>query len=134
MHERLINGQTRTIRHIQFAEGVVHKVYNNFSYEQVGFKVMRSSYLGIQNYWFPIVKCKTKISIKKGSASLLIKQTQFPLTLAWASTVGKVQDLSLEQGVVDFDLQKQKSIGLGQRYTLVCRVKSSDNLCCEREF
>ena len=95
---------------------------------------MRSSYLGIQNSWFPIEKCKTKISIKKGSASPSIKQTQFPLTLAWASTAFRAQDLSLEQGAVDFDLQKQKSIWLGQGYTLVSRVKAYDNLCFEREF
>ena len=95
---------------------------------------MRSSYLGIQNSWFPIEKCKTKISIKKGSASPLIKQTQFPLTLTWASTVRKVQGLSLEHGVLDFDLQKQKPVWLGQRYTLVSRVKTYHNLCFEMEF
>ena len=32
MHERLINGQTRTIRYIHFAEGVAHEICNNFFY------------------------------------------------------------------------------------------------------
>ena len=48
---------------------------------------MRSSYLGRQNSWVPIEKCEIEIPIKKGSAYLLIKRTQFPLTLALASTV-----------------------------------------------
>ena len=69
---------------------------------------MRSSYLGRHNSWVAIEKCETEIPIKKGSASPSIKQTQFPSTLAWASTVHKVQALSLEQGVIDFDLQKHK--------------------------
>ena len=41
---------------------------------------------------------------KKGSASPFIKHTQLSLELALASTVHKVQVLSLEQGVVGFDV------------------------------
>ena len=63
-----------------------------------------------------------------------IKRTQFTLTLAWASTVHKVQGLSLEQGVVDFDLQKQRSFGAGQIYTALSRVKTYDDLYCIGEF
>ena len=81
--------------------------------EQAGSKGMRSSYLGRQNSWVSIEKCETEISMKKGYASPSIKRIQFSLTLAWASTVYKVQGLSLEQGVIDFDLQKQKSFGPG---------------------
>ena len=65
---------------------------------------MKPSYLGIRNSWVPIEKCKTEISVKKESASTSIRRTQFPLVLAWASTVHKVQGLNLEQGVFDFDL------------------------------
>ena len=42
------------------------------------------------------------------------KHTQFPLTLALTSTFHKIQGLSLEQGVIDFVLQKQKLFGLVQ--------------------
>ena len=105
---RLINGQTGNIRHTEFAEGTVHKVYVNFSDEQADLKATRSSHVGRQNSWVPIEKCETEISVKNGSALPTIKRTQFLLTLAWVSTVHKVQGLSLEQGVVDFDLHKQK--------------------------
>ena len=57
-----------------------------------------------------------------------MKRNQFPLTLAWASTGHKVQGLSLEQGVIDFDLQKQKLFGPRQMYTALSRVKTYDNL------
>ena len=67
-------------------------------------------------------------------ASQSIKRTQFPLTLAWASTFHKIQGLSLDQGVVDFDLRKQRSFGAGQIYTALLRVKAFDNLYCIEKF
>ena len=54
---------------------------------------------------------ETEKIIKNVSAPLSIKHTHFPLTLACASNVHKVQDLSLQQGVTDFELQKPKSFG-----------------------
>ena len=75
-----------------------------------------------------------KTSIKKRSASPSIKSTQFPLTFAWASTFHKVQGRSLEHGVIDFDLQKEKSFGPGQMYTAVSGVKTYDNLYCIGEL
>ena len=63
-----------------------------------------------------------------------IKRAQFLLTLAWVPTANKVQVLSLEQGVIDFDLQKQKSFGRGQMYTVLNRAKTYDNLYCTGEF
>ena len=62
----LINCQTETIRHIEFAEGSVFKVFVKFSDEQVGSKAVRSSFLGKKNSWVPIQKFETRISIKKG--------------------------------------------------------------------
>ena len=44
-----INDQTGIVRHIEFAEGITHKVYTKVSDEQAGSKAMRSSYLGKQN-------------------------------------------------------------------------------------
>ena len=131
----LINGQTGVISHTEFAQGSTCKVYIKFSDEQAGSKAMRSSYLGRQNSWVPIEKCETEISLKKGSALQSIKHTQFLLTLAWASTVHKVRDLNVEQGVINFDLQKQKSYGPLEMYTALRRVKTyDDNIYCIGEF
>ena len=106
IQDRLTNGQTGNIEHIEFVQGTIRKVYAKFTDEQVGTRAMRSSYFGRQNCWVAIEKCETEIQTKKGSASPSIKQTQFHLTLVWASTVHKVQGLSLEEGVIDFDLRK----------------------------
>ena len=130
----LIDGQTGIIRHYEFTQGSTEKVFVKFPDETAGSKAMRSFYFGRQNPRVSIEKCETEILIKKGSASPSINGNQFLLTLASVSTVHKVQGLSLEQGVINFDLRKQKSFGPGQMYTAVRRVKTYDNLYCIGEF
>ena len=75
IEDRLINGQTGKISYIEFAQGIVQKVYVKFPDEQAGLKTMRSCYLGRQNSWVPFEKCEAEIPIKKGSASPSIKRT-----------------------------------------------------------
>ena len=104
IQDRLINGQTRIIKHKTFAQSSAREVYVKFSDEQAGSKAMTSSYLGRQNCWVPIEKSETVTSLKKGSALPSIMRTQLLLTLTWAFTVHKVQGLSLAQGVIYFDL------------------------------
>lgn len=51
---------------------------------------------------------------------------------SWACTVYKVQVVSLEEGVVDFDLKKQKSFGSGLIiYTALNRFKNDHNRYCD---
>ena len=76
IQDRLINGHTGIIRHIEFARNSVCNV--KFSDEQAGSKAVRPSYLGRQNSWVPIEKCEAEISIRKGSVSPSIKPTQLP--------------------------------------------------------
>ena len=96
IQDRLINGQTGVIWHIEFAQCTAHKVYVKSTDEQTDSKAMRSSYLGRENSWVLIEKCETPISKKKESVLSSNKHTQFQLTLTWVSTVHKVQGISLD--------------------------------------
>ena len=61
-----------------------------------------------QHLWVPIEKTTVDIRVKSNkSSSPVIKGTQFPLMLAWACTVHKVQGLSLNKVVKSFQLLKQ---------------------------
>ena len=70
IQDHVINGEIGNIIYLEFAQDNAVKAYHNFSGEQAGFKVMRSSYLGIQNSSVPLTKCETEIPIKKISVSI----------------------------------------------------------------
>ena len=61
IQDRLINGQTRIIKHKTFVQSSAREVYVKFSDEQAGSKVMTSSYLSRQNCRFPIEKVKLQL-------------------------------------------------------------------------
>ena len=48
--------------------------------------------------------------------------------LSWACTVHKLQDLSFEEGVTNFNLQKQRKFREGQMYTGLSRISGYGKL------
>ena len=62
------------------------------------------------------------------SSSPEILRNQFPLTLAWACTVHKVQGLTLSKLVFSFDLLRQRKFNFGLVYVALCRVRRLSNL------
>ena len=57
-----------------------------------------------------------------------IQRTQFPLTLAWACTVPKVQGLTLPEVVFSFKLFGQHQFNCGQVYVALSRMKAMSDL------
>ena len=55
-------------------------------------------------------------------------RVQFPVTLAWACTVYKVQGLTLDQVVLSTELIKQRSFNYGQIYVALSRATSLNGL------
>ena len=66
----------------------------------------------------------TRIKVKENwPYSPEIQRTQFPMKLAWACTVHKVQGWTLDSVVFGFELLKQKQFNGGQVYVALSRVK-----------
>ena len=122
--DMLINGQVGEVAGFEIMNSIVKKVYLKFQDPLVGRNAMFSDRFAQQHCSVPLQKCDSDIPVCKGSISSIIKRTQFPLMSSWECTIHKVQGLSLEEGVVNFDLQKQRTFGQGQMYTALSRVSS----------
>ena len=48
--------------------------------------------------------------------------------MSWACTVHRVQDLNFDEGVISFDLHRQKSFNPGQMYVALSRITNMDRI------
>ena len=82
-----------------------------------------------ENNVVPLLPVISKIKVKNNrSSSPEIKRTEFPLTLAWACTIHKVQGLTLSKVVFSFELFNQRQFNYGQVYVALSRMKSLEQL------
>ena len=126
--DRLVNGLVGTVKYFKYTSNKVVVVYIKFNDDKAGSVSMESDLTGRQNHWVPIKKREVLFGLRKNKQQPSVKRTQFPLTLSWACTVHKVQGLSLIEGVVSFDLEKQRSFNQGQMYVALSRVTSMNKL------
>ena len=80
----------------------------------------------------PIYLWKNSVSFylngKKKKGPLIHRRNQFPLILAYATTVHKAQGLTLNSVIVDFERKSKRAVPAGAFYTAVSRVRSLDKL------
>ena len=128
--DRLINGLLGTVKHIASHNGNVKKIYLKLDDSKAGLHAMSGDVLASSRQWVPISRTEAKISINAGSnrKGSVIRRTQFPLMLSYACTVHKVQGLSLENVVVSFNLERQKTFNYGQMYVALSRATSLNGL------
>ena len=100
------------------------KLYNQIAGQQA----IQSDISARQRNWLPIQKYETTFLIKKNKPQPSIKRTQFPLVLSWSCTVHKVQGLSLSDGVISYELQRQKDFNQGQMYVAMSRISKLENM------
>ena len=103
----------------------VSKVLVHFDDPNIGRKALQTSpYRSSYPLAVPISKCEVKFTIKRLKGAE-VTRLQFPLILAWASTIHKVQGLTLDQIVVDM---KGGHFGPGLAYVAFSRVKSLNSI------
>ena len=131
--DRLINGQLGTISKVAFHDftNEVSVLYISFDDERAGKETIKNctDLFAKRNNLVPIVPVSANIKINpKRMNSPEIVRTQFPVTLAWACTVHKVQGLTLDRIVISFALNKQRAFQSGQAYVALSRVRTLDGL------
>ena len=130
----LINSQVGQTTFFEPAGSRISKIFVKFDNTNVDRKRKMLGDLAQQYDSVPIERYETEIKINMKSASFPhIRRTQFPSTLAWACTVHQTQGLTIDVGVVGFELNKQKAFDQGQMSAL-SRVTSLSGLLLTNHF
>ena len=116
----LVNGARGTVEAIIKTGNQVSLVLVSFHHQRVGVKaISRSHYRTQHPRAVPISRHEAVFNIGRNKAAEVTRR-QFPLVLAWATTIHKVQGLTLDQIVVDM---KGQTFNAGQAYVAFSRVK-----------
>ena len=118
----LVNGARGEVAHIVTNNNnEVTSILVKFDNSRVGLKSIQTSpYRARFADAVPLSKYEV-VFFAKGKRGSEIKRLQFPLTLAWATTIHKVQGLTLDEIVVDM---KGGRFSPGQAYVAFSRVKT----------
>ena len=101
----LVNGARGEVVHV-IIEGnkKVNKILVKFDNPNVGFAAIQSSpYKAMYSNAVPLSKHEATF-LAQGKRGSEVTRLQFPLTLAWATTIHKVHGLTLDEIVVDVDI------------------------------
>ena len=115
MAHGLVNGARGEVTHVVMSDSKVTHILVKFDHPDVGAKAKQSSQF--RNSFptsVPIKILKKEAMFRaKGKHGSEITHSQFPLTLAWATTIHNVQGPTLDEIVVDM---KGSHFSAGQAY------------------
>ena len=119
----LVNGARGEVIHIvTVASRKVKTILVKFDDENVGQEAIRASqHRNRFSNAVPISRVEVKFNAR-GKCGSEVTRSQFPLTLAWATTIHKVQGLTLNEIVVD--MEGSSRFSPGQAYVAFSRVKT----------
>ena len=124
----LVNGAQGTIKGMTQSGSEVAVILVQFDNPVVGAKTRASSKHVSETRRFPqatpIERSEISFTVHKKNRGLTITRHQFPLKLAWACTIHKVQGLTVSRIVVSF----KHRFNDGQAYVALSRVRSADGL------
>ena len=131
--DRLINGQLGTVIKIAVnnVSNKLSTIFLKFDDRTAGNSAIRNLSISFVREYnvVPIQPVLVRIEVTpRKPLSPEIQRLQFPLTLAWACTVHKVQGLTLDNIVVSFDFNRQKRFNFSQVYVALSRATSLSGL------
>ena len=120
----LVNGATGKVLHIVLLANSVTTVMVDFDNQDIGRKAKQESHFK-QDYptAIPTSHVESRFNIGNRNAISAYRR-QFPLVLAWATTIHNVQVLTTDKIVVSF----QGAFSVGQAYVALSRVKKLNGL------
>ena len=120
----LVNGATGKVLHIVLLANSVTTILVEFDNQDIGRKAKQESQFK-QDYptAVPISRVESRFNIGNRNAISACRR-QFPLVLAWATTIHNVQGLTTDKIVVSF----QGAFSAGQAYVALSRVKKLNGL------
>ncbi len=123
----LVNGDRGEVVHfIRKPNGGVITILLKFDNSSVGQVAIQSSkYRTSYSNAVPLTKHEAMF-LAMGKRGSEVTRLQFPLTLAWATTIHKVQGLILDEIVVD--MESGNRFSPGQEYVAFSRVKTLQGL------
>lgn len=127
--DRLINGQIGTVVKIYVNPNTQRPsiVFIKFDDDKARQNMINNSnnQYAKEHKVVPIEPILAKIKVRPNKpSSPEIQRIQFPITLAWACTVHKVQGLTMDSIVISFHLNKQRSFNYGQIYVAISCAKT----------
>ena len=127
--DRLINGQIGTVVKIYVNPNTQRPsiIFIKFDDDKAGQNMINNSnnQYAKEHKVVPVEPILTKIKVRPNKpSSPEIQRIQFPITLAWACTVHKVQGLTMDRIVISCHLNKQRSFNYGQIYVAISRAKT----------
>ena len=121
----LVNGSRGTVTHISLQPGkLLHgTIFVQFDNKMVGKKLARTVTATslIPHGSVPITSVVSRFSF----GNFIINRCQYPITLAWASTIHKVQGQTLDKIVVSF---AHGRFSAGQAYVALSHTRTLDGL------
>jgi hypothetical protein len=125
--DELANGVCGSVVGIDSTDDIVHAILVQFDSRRVGIKaIAESQYRQTYPTAVPIKRHDVQFYTGRGRRSVQAIRTQFPLTLAWACTIHKVQGNTLDSIVVS--MKGRGRFMPGQAYVAVSRVKTEQGL------
>ena len=123
--DRLVNGQIGVIAAVDTNDRQrPNVIYVCLEDKLAGLEARRTSAFAIENECVPLKEEEVLVDMN----GFKFKRINFPIMLASACTVHKLQGYELSKALVSFDLHKQRCFNYGQMYVALSRVRTLNGL------